>query len=144
MEIRLFDRCKCKGYYKKAHDGLSIYLDRENRRADLININFADSDNDGTAEKDIECAEKQYYEHKDGNFSGVVVGFVDLKVVGYLDVIYQDECDVAVGIIPEKYYIAKRPKEVVKCAIVYYANNLKHYAPIEDIVEIINRSEGIR
>ena len=58
-------------------------------------------------------------------------------MVGYLDVIYQDECDVGVGTIPEKYYISKRPKEVIKCAIVYYANNLKHFVPLDDIVEIL-------
>lgn len=138
MEIKLFDKVKCKGYYKKAHDGLFIFLDRENLRADLINTNLACADDDGTVEKDIDCAEKRYYEHKDGNFSGVIVGFTDLVVVGYLDVIYEDSVDVGVGVIPEKYYIAKTPKDVVKCAIVYYANNLKHYTPIEDIVEIIN------
>lgn len=137
MEVKLFDRCKCKGFYKKAHDGLFIYLDRKNLRADLMNVNLACADDDGVVEKDIDRAEKRYYEHKCGNFSGVVVGFVDLVVVGYLDVIYQDECDVGVGIIPEKYYISKRPKEVAKCAIVYYANNLKHFVPIDDIVEIL-------
>lgn len=29
MEVKLFDKVKCKGYYKKAHDGLSIFLDLE-------------------------------------------------------------------------------------------------------------------
>lgn len=136
--MKLFDKCKCKGFYKKAHDGLFIFLDRENLRADLVNINLACADDMGVVEKDVECAEKRYYEHKDSNFNGVIVGFVDLVVVGYLDVIYQDACDVGVGIIPEKYYIAKRPKETVKCGIVYYANNMKHYVPIEDIVEILS------
>ena len=136
--MKLFDKCKCKGFYKKVRDGLFISLDRENLRADLVNANLACADDDGTVKKDIDCAEKKYYEHKDNNFSGVIVGFVDLVVVGYLDVIYQDACDVGVGIIPEKYYIAKRPKETVKCAIVYYANNMKHYVPVEDIVEILS------
>lgn len=134
MEVKLFDKCKCKGFYKKVHDGIYIQLDSKNLTADLMNSNIQGE----LVEEDIECAEKRYYEHKNGNFSGVIVGFVDLVLVGYLDVIYQDECDVGVGIIPEKYYIAKRPKEVVKCAIVYYANNLKHYVPLEDIVEILD------
>lgn len=132
-EPKLFDKCKCKGFYKKVHDGIYIQLDSKNLTADLMNSNIQGE----LAEEDIDCAEKRYYEHKDSNFSGVIVGFVDLVVVGYLDVIYQDECDVGVGIIPEKYYISKRPKEVVKCAIVYYANNLKHFVPIDDIVEIL-------
>lgn len=133
MEVKLFNKVKCKGYYKKAHDGVYIQLDEKNLTAYLMN-----SHSDKVIEENVDRAEKRYYEHKSGNFSGVIVGFVDLVVVGYLDVIYQDECDVGVGIIPEKYYISKRPKDVVKCAIVYYANNLKHYTPIEDIVEIIN------
>lgn len=36
-------------------------------------------------------------------------------------------------IIPEKLYIQKVPKEIAKCAIVYYANNKKHYVPIDKI-----------
>ena len=56
-------------------------------------------------------------------------------VKGYLDVIYQDAVDVGVGTIPEKFYVDKRPKEVVKCAIVYYANNMKHFVAITDIEE---------
>lgn len=88
-------------------------------------------------EKDTECAEKIYYEHKEGNFSGVIVGFKNLTVMGYLDVNYEDAVDVGVGVIPEKYYVSKRPKVVVKCAIVYYADNMKHYVPINDIVEIL-------
>lgn len=133
MEVKLFDKCKCKGFYKKAHDGLFIYLDREDLRADLMNSNIQGE----LVEEDIECAEKRYYEHKNGNFSGVIVGFVDLVVVGYLDVIYDCGVDVGFGAMPYKYYISKRPKEVVKCAIVYYANNLKHFVPLEDIVEIL-------
>lgn len=133
MEAKLFDKVKCKGYYKKAHDGVYIQLDEKNLTADLMN-----SHSNKVIEEDVDRAEKQYYEHKDGNFSGVIVGFVDLIVTGWLDVFYEDSVDVGVGIIPEKYYISKRPKDVVKCAIVYYANNLKHYTPIEDIVEIIN------
>lgn len=139
MKAKLFDKCKCKGFYKKVHDGRFIYLDREKLRADLVDANLACATYDGTIEKDIDRAEKRYYEHKMGNFKGIIVGFVDLVVVGYLDVIYQDECDVGVEIIPEAFYVSKRPKETVKCAIVYYANNLKHYTPLDDIVEIIKK-----
>lgn len=131
MKAKLFDRCKCRGYYKKAHDGVYIQLDEKNLTADLMKSGKV-------IEEDVDRVEKRYYEHKDGNFSGVIVGFVDLVVVGYLDVIYEDAIDVGIGVLPEKYYIDKTPKDVVKCAIVYYANNLKHYVPIEDIAEIIN------
>ncbi len=137
LEAKLFDKCKCKGFYKRAHDGLFIHLDEENLTADLINTNLACADNVGVVEEDIDCAEKRYYEHKEGNFNGIIVGFVDLVVTGWLDVIYDAGVDTGFGTMPDKYYIAKRAKEVVRCAIVYYANNMKHYTPIDDIVEII-------
>lgn len=133
MEVKLFDRCKCKGFYKKAHDGIYIQLDEKNLTADLMNSNNKYE----LVEEDIDCAEKRYYEHKDGNFRGVIVGFVGLVVTGWLDVIYDCGVDVGFGTMPDKYYISKRPKEVIKCAVVYYANNMKHYVPIDDIVEIL-------
>lgn len=133
MKVKLFGKCKCKGFYKKSHDGIYIQLDDKNLTADLMNSNNKDE----LVEKDIECAEKRYYEHKDGNFSGVIVGFVGLVITGYLDVIYDCGVDTGFGTTLDKYYISKRPKEIVKCAIVYYANNLKHYVPIDDIVEIL-------
>ena len=135
--MQLFNKCKCKGFYKPHKDGLFIYLDKENLKADLVNANLACADDDGTVEKDIDCAEKTYYKHVEQNFSGVIVGYKDLVIVGYLDVIYQDECDVGVGVIPEAYYVAKRAKDVVKCAIVYYADNKKHFVPLDDIVEVL-------
>ena len=132
--MKLFDKCQCKGFYKPAHDGIWVYLDQTTLTACAMNSNLID--NDGTMEEDIDFVEKTYYQHVRSNFSGVIVGFKDLVVKGYLDVIYQDECDVGVGIIPEKFYVAKRPKEIVKCAVIYYANNMKHYVPIEDITDL--------
>lgn len=134
--MELFDKCRCKGFYKQAHDGIWVHLDQTTLTACAMNSNLANKDNDGTMEEDIDCVEKTYYEHVQLNFSGVIVGFKDLVVKGYLDVEYQDAVDVGVGTIPEKFYVVKRPKEIVKCAIIYYANNMKHYVPIEDIEPI--------
>lgn len=114
MEVKLFDRCKCKGFYKKAHDGTYIQLDSKNLTANLMNSNIQGE----LVEEDIDCAKKRYYEHKDSNFSGVIVGFVDLVVTGWLNVIYDCGIDVGFGTMPDKYYISKRPNEVVKCAII--------------------------
>lgn len=133
METKLFDKVKCKGFYKPHRDGLYIELDKENLTATLKTSAF------NVVEEDVEEAEKTYFKHVPQNFSGVVVGYKDLVIVGYLDVLYDDAIDTGIGTIPEKYYIAKRPKDVVKCAIVYYADNKKHYVPLEDIVEIIDR-----
>ena len=73
----------------------------------------------------------------DKNFIGVIVGYKDIVIKGYLDSVYQEECDIGVGVIPEAFYVSKRAKETVKCAVVYYANNMKHYVPLEDILEVI-------
>lgn len=135
--MNLFDKVKCKGFYKKINDGIWVHLDKTTLTAYAMNSNLVDFDNDGTMEADIDYVEKNYYEHVKGNFSGVIVGFKDLVIKGYLDVIYQDEVDVGLGVIPEKFYVAKRAKEVVKCAIVYYANNMKHFVPLDDIEQAL-------
>lgn len=75
--MQLFDKCRCTGFYKKAHDGVYIFLDKDNLTANLMNSNSRDE----LVEKDIDCAEKVYYEYKNANFSGVVVGFVELVVL---------------------------------------------------------------
>lgn len=130
--MNLFDKCQCKGYYKKVRDGIWIHLDKDELKAYQMNSALC---GEAIEKEDIECAEKTYFEHRNCNFGGVIVGFVDLVVKGYLDVNYEDSIDVGIGVIPEKFYVTKRPKEVVKCAIVYYANNKKHFVPIEDISE---------
>lgn len=135
--IKLFDKVKCKGFYKKVRDGIYVQLDKDNFVADLINANLigVDEDNNGIMGEGIDFAEKTYFEYIKQNFKGVIVGFVDLVVKGYLDVIYEDAVDVGIGVIPESFYVKKRPKEIVKCAIVYYANNKKHYVPLSEVAE---------
>lgn len=125
--MKLFDKVNCEGYYKKAKDGKYIILCDEFCKGDAYNSSGE------LLEEDVEQLEKTYYEYKEQKFTGVIVGFVDLVIVGYLEVIYQDVIDVGVGVIPEKLYIQKVPKEIAKCAIVYYANNKKHYVPIDKI-----------
>ena len=129
--MKLFDKVRRKGFYAKFHDGRYILLDEQNLKADLMCSG-------NVIEEDIDDRrEKTYFWHRKMNFTGVVVGFTDLVVSGWLGVEYQDAVDVGIGVIPEKYYVKKTPKETVKCAIVYYANNKKHYVPLEDIVEVL-------
>ena len=129
--MNLFDKVKCKGFYSKVHDGTYIFLDTQNLKAAHMNSNAINTD--CLVEEDVDRVEKIYYKHVNQNFCGVIVGFTNLVVTGYLDVIYNDAVDVGVGIIPEQFFVQKNPKRVVKCAIVYYANNKKHYVPLEDI-----------
>ena len=135
--MNLFDKVKCKGFYKPFSDGKWLYLVRETLTADAMDNNLADGNNDGTVEKNVEYIEKTYYQHVDKIFIGVVVGYKDIIVTGYLDAMYEDECDVGLGVIPERFYVSKRARETVKCAVVYYANNKKHYVPLEDILEVL-------
>ena len=110
-----------------------MQLNKDDLTADMINTNLGTDD--CIAVRDIECVEKTYYKYVDLKFKGIVVGYVDVVTKGYLDVVYEDEVDVGVGIIPEKYYVTKTSKEVVRCAIVYYANNKKHLVPLTNIIQ---------
>lgn len=129
--MKLFDKVKCKGFYGKVYDGTYIILDKDSLKATHMNSNAIESD--CIVEEDVDRVEKTYYKHVSRNFSGVIVGFTDLVVTGYLDVIYNDAFETGLGTMPEQFYVEKTAKETVKCAIVYCANNKKHYVPIEDI-----------
>lgn len=135
--MKLFDKVKCKGFYKKFNDGRWLYLDKKTLTADAMDNNLTDWKNDGTVEKNVEYIEKTYYQHVDKHFCGVIVGYKDIIVTGYLDAIYEEGCDVGIGVTPEAFYVSKRTKDIVKCAVVYYANNMKHYVPLEDILEVL-------
>lgn len=126
----LFKKVKCKGFYAKKNDGNYLILDSQQLVADHYNSNFSEP-----VEKDVDGIEKVYYEHRDQNFKGAIVGRKKLITVGYLDVIYDEPIDTGLGTIPERFYIDKRPKEIRNVYIVYYANNLKHYVDENDIVE---------
>lgn len=100
--MNLFDKVKCKGFYKKFNDGKWLRLDRKTLTADAMDNNLVSMGNDGTTEKDVEYIEKNYFKHVDKNFIGVIVGYKDIVIKGYLDSVYQEECDVGVGVIPEQ------------------------------------------
>lgn len=114
--MNLFDKVKCKGFYKPYKDGRWLYLDKKTLTADAMDNNLADGNNDGTVEKNVEYIEKTYFKHVDKDFTGVIVGYKDIVIKGYLDAVYQDECDVGVGVIPEAFYVSKRAKEIAKRA----------------------------
>lgn len=127
--IKLFEKYKCKGFYKRIYDGIYINLDKKELTATAMK-------NSEIIDEDVFCVEKTLYEYIKKDFQGIVVGTKKIMTEEYLDVIYEDEIDIGVGIIPEKFYVDKRAKKVVECAIVYYANNKKHLVPISDIEEV--------
>ena len=75
--------------------------------------------------------EKTYYEVIEKEFRGYVVAVKDIVVDGYLgvDCSYDPYCG-------DRYFIFKRPKTVVKCAIVYYALGKKRLVPLENIEDL--------
>ena len=75
--------------------------------------------------------EKAYYKTVKKDFKGYVVAVKDIVVDGYLGV---DSASVYNG--EERYFIFKRPKTTVKCAIVYYALGKKRLVPLENIEEL--------
>lgn len=71
---------------------------------------------------------KTYYELTKKDFTGFAVGIKDICATGYLVV---DTCFHYNG--SEHLAIRKEPKDIYKCAIVYYGNNRKRFVPVENI-----------
>ncbi|MBO4284287.1 MAG: hypothetical protein J5958_06670 [Clostridia bacterium] len=71
---------------------------------------------------------KTYYKTITKEFKGYIVAIKDIVVEGYLGV----DCssDPYSG---DHYFIFKRPKTVVKCAVVYYALGKSRLVPIANI-----------
>lgn len=127
MKDLLFKKVKCNGFLKKVYDGRYVEVDKYG------NCEYIDTNN-----KDLNitceyCGDeeflKTYYIIKSRNLSGMVVGFKDIVINGYLCV---DSNADYLG--SEHIKISKRPNEIVKCAIVYYADNRKSYVPIDNIM----------
>ena len=130
----LFEKVRCTGFLKPFKDGKWLRLNMDTFTADAMDNNIADWENDGTVENNVEHIEKTYFQHVNKEFNGVIVGYKDIVVTGYLDVEYYEPIDVGVGVTPEDLRVSKRAKETIRCAVVYYANNKKHYVPLEDIM----------
>lgn len=130
MDIKdiLFKKVKCSSFLKKVWDGKFIQV----YKGELDSASYCDS-NDPENEIESDCCGeydflKTYYEKKQRNFTGFVVGIKDIVVTGYL-VADTDSCPYN----GEHLKIYKHPKEIIKCAIVYYGNNRKRYVPLENI-----------
>ncbi len=126
MNNFLLKKVSCDGFLAKVKDGRFMSYDENH-------VPYACC-SDGSSQESEEV-DKTYYQFKESHFSGVIVGFKDVVVQGKICACYDDAIDVGVGTIPERYYFEKVPVEIKKCAIVYYANNLKHLVPIECLKE---------
>ncbi len=122
----LFKTVKCNGFLKPVHDGKFIHVDN-----DTLDAYYEDNN----TEKVGECLcdgsleyLKTYMQLTQRNFKGVVVGIKNVVVSAWL---VADTYSHYNG--REYIKVTKEPKEVKECAIVYYANNRKHYVPLECI-----------
>lgn len=128
MKDILFKKVKCNAYLKKVYDGKFIDVSQEDFKA--IYTDYRNLDKlytESTCEGDLDFL-KTYYEFKEKEFTGLVVGIKDVTVTAYLvaDIGYQYSGK-------EYIYVRKEPKDIYKCAIVYYGNNRKRYVPLENI-----------
>ena len=124
----LFKKVKCNAYLKKVHDGKFIDISQEDFEA-----TYVDYGNLGKLYTVSECDGsldflKTYYELIEKEFTGFVVGVKEVTATAYLvaDIGYQYNGK-------EYIYVQKEPKDIYKCAIVYYGNNRKRYVPLENI-----------
>lgn len=128
----LFRKVKCNGYLKKVFDGR--FIETHENEGETLDCIYVDTNN---PDLDIECQYcgdldflKTYYEYKEKKFTGVVVGFKDIVIDGYLTV---ETCTNWLGSEYTKF--GKQCRTTASCAIVYYANNRKRYVPLKNIEE---------
>lgn len=130
MKPKLFQKVNCKGYLKKVYDGR--FIETFKNEGETLDCTYVDTNN---PDLDIECQYcgdldflKTYYKHKERKFTGVVVGFKDIVIDGYLTV------DTSCNWNGCEYTkLGKQVNKTSLCAIVYYANNRKRYVPLKDI-----------
>ena len=128
MEDILFKKVKCNAYLKRVYDGKFIDVSQDDFKA-----TYVDYGNPDKVYTESECAGaldflKTYYEFKEKEFTGLVVGIKDVTATAYLvaDTGYHYNGK-------EHIDVLKEPKDIYKCAIVYYGNNRKRYVPLENI-----------
>ena len=128
MKDILFKKVKCNAYLKKVYDGKFIDVSQDDFKA--IYTDYSNLDKlytESTCEGDLDFL-KTYYEFKEKEFTGLVVGIKDVTATAYLvaDTGYQYNGK-------EYIDVGKEAKDIYKCAIVYYGNNRKRYVPLENI-----------
>lgn len=140
MSLNVGAKCKCNGFLKKVSDGTYIqHIEKtespDGREHYLLHNN--EIDNKSYEESESECCGehellKTYYERKEREFEGVIVGKKEVIVTGWL--VVDTDSDPWRG---ERTYIRKEPEEIVECAVVYFSQNKKRYVPFDCIKEVV-------
>lgn len=133
-----FRMVECSGYLQKINDGRfiihnnvdgSVYADLNSQPDNSFKLD----ENNSCWMKEIgeSCGDlefiKTYYKFKENHFVGMCVGYKEVEVSAYLYVDWDSST--------EQEYVGKQTKDLVRCAVVYFANNRKRYVPLEYLKE---------
>ena len=131
----LFKWCECEEYLRPVRDGACIeHGGTGKNETEYYALHYSNrvAVEEGAPEFSA-CEgsydiEKVYFDRVKAKFCGVCVGFRTKKISGYIGV----DTDYDYG-GRERTVIFKHPKEMVDCAIVYFASGQKRFVPMESI-----------
>ena len=137
MSAPFWKPVRCHGYLKQVHDGrcIEILVDGSGRD---IGARYVGTGDDVPENCDCEGALdflKIYYEIKMQMFNGIAVGEKDVIAAAYLyaDTNYGWDGSEMIG-------CGKQPKDIIRCAVVYFRPNQKRYVPL-DLIECVGSAE---
>lgn len=137
----MFRQVRCRGYMKKVNDGRFIVRHPDSGEIESCEYYYGWDPEKGDIVQEVEDYDgsldflKTYYEHRELEFTGVVVGMKMIVATGYLTV------DTHTDLHGEEHIrIGKYPNDQVKCALVYYGCNKSRWVPLGEL-EIIEEGK---
>lgn len=124
-----FKTVKCNAYLKKVKDGR--YIEVLKNEGDMKDCTYMINDEPYKTECGYDGSLeflKTYFEISVKEFEGVLVGYKDIVITGYLTVETDYDWQNC-----ESTRLGKTPKQIIKCGIVYFGNNRKRLVPLENI-----------
>lgn len=133
LNMWMFQQVRCRRYLKKVRDGRFINVDSVGNAeyVDTSRLENGDVWHEPVSEEDYDGSKnflKTYYEVKEKQFTGVVVGFKMVTITRYLIVDIRTEWDGT-----ENTIVDKLPNEQIKCALVYYGCNKSRLVPMDSL-----------
>lgn len=142
----MFETVRCSHYLKKIKDGKWIALIKK-QCSQSGRDEWVYMWREGKEDKEREIPPedfggsdfiKTYYERTEKDFTGIVVGF---DLVTTKAELYMDCSDDERGY---REWVAKSPKEQIKCARVYYGCNRSRMVPLDCITILTDSTTGRR
>lgn len=134
----MFRPIVAKSYYIIEHDGK--YIQSDYSKDNSGRFFFLDGSGNSIELKNPgDGGTKTYFRRVEKELEGIVVGFKDIVIKAKLFLGERRDED---GNTLSRF-IGKEREEVVKSALVYYANMKSHWVPLEDIFECQTEGEQI-